>query len=83
MTSTNNAQLLGTINKNTVLGGPTKLSSVDYNGNSVSSVSTVLSSFLYTQNVIEFKSLSSNTVVFHFSAMPIHQKILVRAKVFT
>jgi len=44
---------------------------------------TPLSAFLYTQNVIEVSLLSSNTISFVFDSLPIHQKLLVRARVFT
>ena len=82
MTTTNNAQLLMTVNKDTPLGGTSLLKSVTYNSAPVTSL-TPLSAFLYTQNVIEVSSLTSNTIVFDFDTLPIHQKLLVRARVFT
>ncbi len=43
-----------------------------------------MSQFLYTQNVIEFITLSNNTLIFDFDNLPsVHQKLIVRAKVFT
>lgn len=44
---------------------------------------TPLSAFLYTQNVIEVSLLTSNTISFVFDTLPIHQKLIVRARVFT
>jgi len=82
MTTTNNAQLLMTVNKDTPLGGTSHLISVNYNSMS-ETTSTPLSAFLYTQNVIEVSLLSSNTISFVFDTLPIHQKLLVRARVFT
>ena len=82
MTTTNNAQLLMTVNKDTALGVGSLLKSVTYNS-ATETVLTPLSAFLYTQNVIEVSSLTSNTIVFDFDTLPIHQKLLVRARVFT
>lgn len=82
MQATNNAQLLMTINKNSVLG-TTTLKSVLYNSLSESTSGLVLSSFLYSQNVIDFKSLTSNTITFGFDSLGVHQKLHVRARVFT
>jgi len=85
MTPTNNAQFLITVNKDTVLG-TYELKTVTYSTSTTASTpSTVLNSYsLYTQNVIEFTSLSSNIVTFDFADLPaIHQKIIVRARVFT
>lgn len=83
VTSTNNAQHLITVNKNTLIGS--QLISVTYNSMVTEATPTVaLSSFLYTQNVIEFISLTSNTVVFDFDTLPAqHQKIIIRVRAFT
>jgi hypothetical protein len=51
MTATNNAQLLMSINKDTVLG-TSELKSVTYNTLTDSTSGKVLNTFLYTQNVI-------------------------------
>ena len=84
ITSTNNAQYLLTVNKDTLIGS-NQLISVTYNSATVQATpNTPLSSFLYTQNVIEFLALTSNTVIFEFDNLPAqHQKIIVRARVFT
>jgi hypothetical protein len=59
--------------KSVVFGsGPTTVSS---GANSVSG--------LYIENVIEFNALTSNTVVFNLGALPVHQKMFVRARVYT
>jgi len=43
-----------------------------------------LGSFLYTQNVIEFKNFTtSKTLTFGFDTLGTHQKLFVRARVFT
>jgi len=48
------------------------------------SIGTVLSSFLYHHNVIDFNSLSSNIVTFYFTNLEIdHHQILIRANLFT
>ena len=61
-----------------------ELKSVVYNGTTVSTSGTLLSSFLYREHVIEFTAFSnSNTITFNLGDLPIHQKIIVRARVFT
>jgi hypothetical protein len=85
LTSSNNAQVLLTINKDTIIGsGATNIASVDYNGLSQSS-SVALSTFLYVQKVIEFAAFTnSNTVTFNFAGLPSqHEKIIARARVFS
>ena len=82
MSTTNNAQFLLTIDKQTILG-VSNTKSILFNGNNVSTSGTVLSSLLYSQNVIEFMTLSSNTVEFYISNLPLHKQIIVRARVFT
>lgn len=82
LTLTNNAQLLMTVNKNTLLR-TTSLKSITYNSVLHSTTGTALSTLLYSQNVIDFNTLTSNTVVFGFDFLPIHKKLIVRAKVFT
>jgi hypothetical protein len=84
--STNNAQILLTINQNTTIDASNTsfLKSVVFG----SGPTTVLSgansaSGLYIQNVIEFKALSSNTVVFNLGDLPVHQKIFTRVRVYT
>jgi len=71
-----------TVNKNTLLR-TTALKSITYNSLLHSTTGTALSSLLYSQNVIDFNSLTSNTVIFGFDFLPIHKKLIVRAKVFT
>jgi hypothetical protein len=68
----NNARFLTTVNHNTVLGaGTVKLDSVTYNGVTNNVATTVLSSFLYTQKVIEFSAFNTNSIVsFSFSGLP-------------
>lgn len=38
---------------------------------------------LYTQNVIDFIDLTTNQVFFSFYNLPVHQRLIVRAKVYT
>jgi hypothetical protein len=78
----NNAQLLLTVDKNTALGS-SALKSVIYNTITQSTSGTILSSFLYKENIIEFSSLTNNLVSMNFDLLPIHKKILVRARVMT
>jgi hypothetical protein len=82
--ATNNAQLLMTINQNTVLG-TSSLKNITYNSGTQSTSGTVLSSLpqLYTLNVIDFLTLTSNTVTFEFGLTEKHEKLLVRARVMT
>lgn len=83
MTATNNAQVFMVVNKNTVLGS-SLLTSVTYNNGITEATSgTVIGTFLYTNNVIDFKTLTSNTVVFRFNTAATHQKLHARARVFT
>ncbi len=82
MTPTNNAQYLMTINKNTAIG--TSLLSVSYSSTlTQSTVGTLLSLFLYNGDVVDFQSLTSNVITFSVGGLPIHQKLIVRAKMFT
>jgi hypothetical protein len=81
--TTNNAQWLLNVNKDSALG-TAELKSVTYNGATQSTSSTLLSGLLYSQNVIEFMTLTSNTVSFDFADLPaVHQKLIVRARVYT
>ena len=82
--ATNNAQLLLTVNKDTVLG-TSALKSVTYNSVAQSGSGSALSALtgLYVLNVIDFSTLSSNSVVFSFDVIGPHQKLLVRARVLT
>ena len=83
MTATNKAQLLININKDTAIG-TSVLKSVTYNTSTeVTTSGEVLSNFLYTQKVIEFMPMTSNSITFEFGDLPIHKKIVVRARVFT
>ncbi len=82
MTAINNAQFHTTINKNTLIGA--NLLSVSYSSTlTQSTVGTLLSSFLYNGNVVDFPSFTSNAITFSIGALPIHQKLIVRAKMFT
>ena len=78
----NNAQFLLTVDKNTVLV-TSLLKSVTSNSVAEATSGSSLSSFLYTQNVIEVSSLSSSTITFDFDTLPIHQKLLVRVRALT
>ncbi len=79
----NNAQFLFTINKNTALV-TSEVKSVTYNGTTESDSGTLLSELFYKEHVIEFTSFSqSNTVTFNLGDLPIHQKIIIRARVYT
>ncbi len=81
--ATNNAQLLLTVNKDTIVG-TSLLKSVTYNTATTQSTSgTLLSSFLYKQNVIEFMSLTNKKIDLSFDTIPQHKKIIVRVRAFT
>ena len=81
LTATNKMQYLYTINKNTAIG--TNLRSVTYNTATMSTATTLLSSFLYTVDVIEFNLLTRNTLAFGIGGLGVHQKMVVRARVYT
>lgn len=74
----NNAQLLETIQSTTDLSS-SYLKNITYNTNQLKS--SGLLSTLYTGQVIDFKDLTSNTIVFEFDSIPTHKKLLVRARV--
>lgn len=79
----NNAQLMLTVDGFTALGS-TILKSVTYNGTTtVATTSTVLNTFLYRQNVIEFMPMTTNEVVFSFDLLAQHTWLIVRARVYT
>lgn len=81
--ATNNAQLLLTVNKDTLIG-TSQLKSVTYNSPSAQITSTAqFTSLLYTQNIIEVSQLTSNTLVFNFDDLPIHKKLFVRMRAMT
>ncbi len=40
-------------------------------------------SAIYKGNVIEFRNLAHNMIQFEFGNLPVHEKIFVRAKVYT
>jgi hypothetical protein len=74
------------VSHTTVLGvGTTKLDSVTYNGITQSNPNTALSSFLYTQKIIEFSAFNTNNIVsFSFIDLPMkHQTVVVRSRVYT
>jgi hypothetical protein len=81
--SNNNAQLFYTINKNSITY-PSILN-IGYNGTSQNTVGTLLSSFLYNSNgdAIDFAQLSQNIINFDIGGLPIHKKLIVRARLFT
>jgi hypothetical protein len=82
MTPNNNAQYHTTINKNTAIGA--SLTSVSYSSTlTQSATGTLLSSFLYSGDVVDFGSFTSNEITFNIGSLPIHQKLIVRAKMFT
>lgn len=71
------------IDKNTILG-TSLLKNVTYNTNIIASTSgTTLSSFLYTQNTIEFSSLTNNLIRLEFSGLPTHFRLFARIRVYT
>jgi hypothetical protein len=81
--TTNNAQSLITVNKDTILG-TSLLKSVTYNTATTESTPNItLSTFLYKQNVIEFISLTDKKIDFSFDGLPIHKKLIVRVRAFT
>lgn len=79
---TNNAQYLMSVDKNTLIG-TSLLSSLTYNSITESTSGVSVGSLLYTENIIEFKSLMTNTITLNFAALPIHQKIIVRVRAMT
>ena len=83
LTTNNNAQHLITVNKDTELV-TSALQSVTFNGATQSTSGDTLGTVnLYKQNVIEFMTLTSSSVVFNFNIAQTHKKILVRARIFT
>jgi hypothetical protein len=56
-----------------------KLKNITYNTNVLLNTGTLAS--LYTGQIIDFKALSSNTMVFQFDTIPTHKRLLVRARV--
>lgn len=77
-------QSILTINKDTQIG-TTNLKSIVYNnGVNISASGTLLSSFLYKENVIEFTELTSNTIKFQFGSLGVdHYEALVRINAYT
>jgi hypothetical protein len=73
-----------TVDKNSILG-TSALKNITYNSATQSTSGTVLSALpsLFVLNVIDFATLSSNTVTFEFTLAQIHQKLIVRARVLT
>ena len=71
-----------TVNKDTLLGGSSALKNVTYDSSTQSTAGNALSALpsLYVLNVIDFSTLSSNTVTFGFSFVEPHQKLIVRAR---
>lgn len=82
MTSTNNAQLLTTIDANTLIGS-SYLTNVTFNSIVYNTPTNALSSLLYKNNILDFMNLSNNTVIFSFDGLPIHKKLLIRGRVKT
>jgi hypothetical protein len=56
-----------------------KLKNITYNTNTVLNSGSLSS--LYTGQIIDFKALSSNTMVFQFDTIQTHKRLLVRARV--
>jgi len=81
--SNNNAQLFYTINKNSIIDS--NILNIGYNSTSQNTPGTLLSSFLYNGNgdAIDFAQLSQNIVNFDIGGLPIHKKLIVRARLFT
>jgi hypothetical protein len=73
-----------TVDKNTILG-TSALKNITFNSATQSTSDTALSALpsLFILNVIDFLTLSSNTVTFEFTLAQIHQKLIVRARVLT
>jgi hypothetical protein len=61
------------------------LKNVTYNTATQSISGTVLGTFLYTQGlqVIDFSLLTRNTITMNFGGLPIHQKLIARARLMT
>jgi hypothetical protein len=73
-----------TVDKNTILG-TSALKNIMYNSATQSTSGTTLSALpsLFVFNVVDFTTLSSNTVTFEFTLTQIHQKLIVRARALT
>ncbi len=72
-----------TIDMSTVLG-TSLVKNVTYNSNVIVSTSNLaLSSFLYSQNVIEFSSLTNSLVTFELSGLPVHYRLFMHVKAYT
>lgn len=89
LTTNNNAQFLVSVNRNTALSSGTPgnpgLTSVTFNGITANTPGTLLSGLMYTQKIIDFSTFNTNNIItFNFDGLPtIHQKVIVRARVFT
>lgn len=82
-TLTNMAALLMMIDKNTVLG-TSYLKNITVNTSTTVKLSGLsLNSFLYSINVIDMGTLSSNTIIFRLNSLPIHKKLIFRARAYT
>ena len=76
----NNAQWLMTVNKQTGLNSFLKNVTYDSPAATITSPTTDLTN-LYHGNVIDFMGLTANTIVYQFDNLPVHRKLLVRARV--
>lgn len=71
------------INKNSIIGS-SNLKNVSIGTSTYGISGTTLSSFLYSQNIIDFNALSSNSITFRITNLGIdHTKILIRANTYT
>jgi len=57
------------------------LKNVTFNNSNYATSGNPLSSFLYANNILDFVSLTTNRVEFYFDSLPIHKKLLIRARV--
>ncbi len=71
-----------TINKDTSIGD-TYLNSVYYNSSVYSIDGTILRDFLYSEFIVPFSYPWYGFLIFHFDDLPIHKKLIFRARVYT
>ena len=70
------------IDKTTVLG-TSLLKNVTYNTATVQSTSGFVLGTLYTQNVIEFATLTANSIRFELNGLPTHYRVFARVRAYT
>jgi hypothetical protein len=71
-----------TIDKTTVLG-TSLLKNITYNAGTLQSTSGFVLGTLYTQNVIEFATLTANSIRFELTGLPTHYRVFTRVRAYT